>query len=558
MRKRLRLNRPSRRALARGAHAIACVIAACVPMAQAASMPVIITVDAAANRHSISPLIYGLNFASTDMLDDLRVPINRSGGNSGSTYNWQLDARNTGMDWFFESVPIDPKDAFQYNARFVAATRDGHAIPMVTIPLIGRIARLDKDGKPLASFSIAKYGKQKAADVNGMADAGNGLAADGSAIVNDPNDASIVDDPENEQQRVKALVHEFGRAGAGGVRYYMMDNEPSLWHSNHRDIHPEGAHASEIANKVIAYSRAVKAVDPGARIVAPEEWGWTGYHISGFDQQYATAHGLNHLPDRDTEMGGMDYVPWLLMQWKQAGHPVDVFSLHFYPQGGEFKETKDIAGADTPAVELSRNRSTRTLWDTSYKDPSWINSVVALIPMMRQWVDTYYYPGTPIALTEYNWGGDGTMNGATAQADVLGIFGREGLDIATRWGTLTPDMPVYKAIKLYRNYDGKGSGFGTTSVSDLQHDPDQVSSFAALRDRDRVMTIVVINKQLDQSAEALIPISHFAIKGKVEVWQLADNAIARKDDIAAASGQIQSVLPAKSVTLFVLRGTVTR
>jgi hypothetical protein len=557
MRKTTRPNRRSRIAAAVGVHTLACTFGFAVSMARAAPLPVIITVDAAANHHPISPLIYGLNFASTAMLNDLQVPINRAGGNSASTYNWQRDARNTGMDWFFESVPIDSKDPFQYNTRFVAATREGHALPMVTIPMIGRVARLDADGKPLASFSIAKYGKQKASDVNGMADAGNGIGADGTAIANDPNDASIVDDPANEQARVNALVQAFGRAGTGGVRYYAMDNEPSLWHLNHRDIHPEGAHASEIANKVIAYSRAVKAVDPGARIVAPEEWGWTGYHLSGFDQQYAAAHGMNHLPDRDNETGGMDYVPWLLTQWKQAGHPVDVFSLHFYPQGGEFTETKTVV-ADTPAIELSRNRSTRTLWDTTYKDPSWINSVVALIPLMRQWVDTYYYPGTPIALTEYNWGGDATMNGATTQADVLGIFGREGLDIATRWGALTPDMPVYKAFKLYRNYDGKGGGFGTTSVADVQHDPDRVSSFAALRDRDRVLTIIVVNKQLDQSAEALIPISHFAVKGKVEVWQLADNAITRQSDISAVSGQIQSVMPAKSVTLFVLHGAVTR
>lgn len=526
--------------------------------ASAAPLPVIITIDAASNRHPISPLIYGLNFATADTLRDLRAPINRSGGNSASTYNWRIDARNTGRDWFFESMPIASDDRYQYNSRFVETTRDGKALSMLTIPMLGRVAKLDKDGNPLVSFSVSKYGKQKEADTQGLADAGDGIAADGTPIQNDPDDASVPDSPENAQARVKDLVRQFGTAGAGGVRYYLMDNEPSLWHTNHRDVHPEGARASEIANKVIAYARAVKAVDPSARIVAPEEWGWTGYHLSGYDQQYGAAHGLAHLPDRDDEMAGMDYVPWLLRQWKQAGHPIDVFSLHFYPQGGEFKEDKDPKNADTPAIELSRNRSTRVLWDTSYKDPSWINSVVALIPLMRQWVDTYYYPGTPIALTEYNWGGDTTMNGATAQADVLGIFGREGLDIATRWGTMTPDMPVYKAFKLFRNYDGSGSGFGTTSIADIQHDPDQVSSFAALRDRDRVMTIVVINKQRDQPAEALIPISHFAIKGRVEVWQLADNAISRLDDIGAANAQIQHTLPAQSVTLFVLRGAAQR
>lgn len=513
-----------------------------------------IEVDAAAGRHPISPLIYGLNFGTADMLRDLRAPINRSGGNSASTYNWRIDARNTGQDWFYESLPIDPKDPYQYNERFISVTTDAHATPMLSIPMIGRVARLDKDGRPLASFSIAKYGKQQAADVGNLPDAGNGVA-DGAPIKNDADDASMPDDPQSQQQRVARLVRESGNAGPDDMRYYMMDNEPSLWHVNHRDVHPVGAHASEIAGKVIDYSRAVKAADPGARVVAPEEWGWSGYRYSGFDQQYLAAHGPGNPPDRQNETGGLDYVPWLLTQWKQAGHPIDVFSLHFYPQGGEFTETGNAATADTSAVELARNRSTRDLWDTTYKDLTWINSVVALIPLMRRWVNTYYYPGTPIALTEYSWGGDTTMNGATAQADVLGIFGREGLDIATRWGTLNPDMPVYKAFKLYRNYDGQGSGFGTTSIADSQPDPDRVASFAALRDHDRVMTVLVINKQLDQPANAAIIVNHFAVHGSVETWQLKDNALSRLQNTNYADDRLQTTLPPKTVTLFVLHGT---
>ncbi|RKP54544.1 cellulase [Pararobbsia silviterrae] len=534
--------------------------AATLPVNGTAPLPANIVVDAAARRHPISPLIYGLNYATADTLRALRVPIDRSGGNSASTYNWRLDAHNTGVDWFFESLPVDPKAVYQYNDRFVSSARDGHATPMLTIPMIGRVAKLDKDGKPLASFSVAKYGKQQGADPSGWPDAGNGIALDGTPIKNDPDDASVPDDPQSQQARIKRLVQTFGNANAGGVRYYLMDNEPSLWHVGHRDVHPVGAHASEIASRVVTYARAVKAVDPGARVVAPEEWGWNGYRYSGFDQQYlAAGHGgPETAPDKLGETHGMDYVPWLLTQWKQAGHPVDVVSLHFYPQGGEFKETQGAnpAVADAPAIELLRNRSTRDLWDPTYQDPTWIHSVIALIPLMRQWVDTYYDAGTPIAITEYSWGGDTTMNGATAQADVLGIFGREGLDIAARWGTLTPDMPVYKAFALYRNYDGQGSGFGTTSVAatGMQTDPDQVSSFAALRDHDSVLTIVVINKQRDRPADATIAVEHFAAQGKAETWQLADNALARVLDADLAGGQLRATLPPKSVTLFVLRG----
>lgn len=528
-------------------------LALSAPAPQDPPLPVRIAIDAAANRHPISPLIYGLSFATTQTLQDLRVPINRSGGNSASAYNWRLDARNAGKDWYFESLPVNPDDINdQFGARFVALTQAAGAVPMLTIPMMGRVAKLGPDRRPLASFSISKYGPQEAHDPSGLTDAGNGIDQYGQPIVgNDPDDASVPHAPQSEEKRVEELVRKFGPAHAGHERYYLMDNEPSLWQLIHRDIHPVGAHASEIAAKVIAYSRAVKAADPKALVVAPEEWGWQGYRYSGFDQQYAIEHGLKHAPDRQHETHGMDYVPWLLAQWKQAGHPIDVFSLHFYPQSGEYSETDK---ADTPAIELARNRSTRDLWDPNYKDPTWINSVVDLIPRMRRWVDTYYYPGTPIALTEYSWGADASMNGATAQADLLGIFGREGLDIATRWGTPAPATPVYKAFKLYRNYDGKGSGFGATSIADTVPDPDQVSSFAALRSRDGAMTIAVINKQLDRAADVTVALDHFADHGSAQAWQLADNAISRLPDRGYADGRMHCVLPPQSVTLLVIHG----
>ena len=79
-------------------------------------------------------------------------------------------------------------------------------------------------------------------------------------------------------------------------------------------------------------------------------------------------------------------------------------------------------------------------------------------------MNTYYYAGTPIGITEYNWGAEGHINGATTQADIYGIFGREGLDFAARWTTPDTATPTYKAMKMYRNYDGNRSTFGDTSV----------------------------------------------------------------------------------------------
>ncbi|MBO1328192.1 cellulase [Acetobacter suratthaniensis] len=504
-----------------------------------------ITVDGA-TRHPISPLVYGVNFASTETLKDLRVPINRSGGDSASTYNWRVDARNAGKDWYYESVACDPKVSHdQFGPHFISMTRKGGATPMPSLSMLGWQAKLAPDRSRLASFAITKYGPQQDNDADGLFDAGNGYKPDGTPITdNDPHDAQTPSDVQSEQDRLRHVLKEFG---SGALPYVILDNEPSLWQLIHRDVHPVGAHADEIAKKVIDYSAAVKAVSPTTKVVAPEEWGWQGYHYSGFDQQYAIKNGLDHAPDRENITGGMDYVPWLLTQWKAAGHPVDVFSLHFYPQEGEYSDS------DKPEVQLARNRSTRDLWDPTYKDPSWINSVVALVPLMRQWVDQYYYPGTPIALTEYSWGGDKQMNGATAQADVLGILGREGMDIATHWGDLDPDMPVYKAIKLYRNYDSHGGAFGDVSLLTHAPNPDEVSAFAAQRSKDDATTVVVINKRLDAPATAKISLANLPDHGRVESWLLADNTLTRKPDTQYSKGVLDVTLPQQSVLMLVLR-----
>ncbi len=166
-----------------------------------------------------------------------------------------------------------------------------------------------------------------------------------------------------------------------------------------------------------------------------------------------------------------------------------------------------------------------------------------------------YYPGTRIGITEYNWGAEEHINGATAQADLLGIFGREGLDMAVRWGTPAASSPTYKAFKLYRNYDGQGSGFGDTSVSALAPEPDTVSAYAALRSSDGSLTIMVVNKQASNSASLRVALRGFTATGPVQVWQLtAANTLARGADLRVMESRLATTVPASSVTLFVVQG----
>jgi len=543
------------RQLPRGVAAAALVTAltvVCHPATGIAQNPTVtITVDPTANRHPIDPNIYGVAHATTSQLTDLNTPLNRNGGNNTTRYNWQLNADNRGNDWYYESIADTSATAGERGDTFIANSRAASAQAMLTIPTIDWVAKVGPGRSKLAGFSIAKYGPQSDSDWQWFPDAGNGVRADGSFVTgNDPVDANVASTSAFQQSWVQHLVSRWGTNAAGGLRYYILDNEPSLWHSTHRDVRPTGATMDEIKSRMVDFATKIKAVDSSALVVGPEEWGWSGYFYSGFDQQYGSLHGWSVLPDRNNH-GGADYLTWLLGQLKQASTSsgqrlLDVLTVHYYPQGGEFSD--DVSSA----MQLRRNRSTRSLWDPTYVDETWINDRVQLVRRLKTWVSTSY-PGTLVGITEYNWGAENHINGATTQADVFGIFGREGLDMAARWATPGASTPTYKAMKMYRNYDGNKSTFGETSVAATTPNPDAVSAFAAIRTIDGALTVMVINKQLSTSPVSTINLSTFAHRGSAQVWQLtASNVITHLSDVTVSGTTLVTTLPAQSITLFVI------
>jgi Glycoside hydrolase family 44 len=514
-----------------------------------------IAVDALANRHSISPLIYGTAFATSNQLADLNFTMNRSGGNSETRYNWQLNAHNHAADWYFESISDDgPTNSGATADAFVADSKNGGAQAMITIPMIGWMPRLGPNRGKLWSYSTNKYGPQTDSDIHNAPynnpDAGNGVSITNNTHItwNNPGDANFPTNVAFQQTYVQHLLGRWGSSTNGGVGFYIMDNEESIWFSTHQDVHPVGPTMQEIRDDFFTYAGMVKSNDPNALVCGPEEWGWNGYLYSGYDQQNPG------YTDRAAN-GGWDYMPWLLNQIHQhdlgAGYRLlDYFTLHCYPQEG------NVGGVDaSPATALLRNQTTRVFWDSNYVDPSWINKVIMLIPRMKSWVATNY-PGTAIGITEYNWGAETNINGATAQADILGIFGREGLDLATRWTTPTNTSLVYKAMKLYRNYDGNKSIFGDTSILTTVPNPDVVSAFGAVRASDGALTLMVINKDIVNASPLTANITNFNAAGTAQRWQLTSaNVINHLSNLALTNRVLSDLLPAQSITLFVLPAT---
>jgi hypothetical protein len=510
-----------------------------------------LAVDTSADRHAISPLIYGMNFPDAALLKDLGLTVQRWGGNATTRYNWQNDTSNRASDWFFENIPNENANAAALpngssSDTFVEQGRQAGVQTILTIPLIGWTP---KSRAISCGFASAIYAQQqKIDDTHGC---GDGNTPDGKPIFgNDPHDTSQPIAPDFVGDWVQHLVKQFGTGEKSGVAFYNLDNEPFLWHETHRDVHPDPVSYDELRDRTYQYAAALKQADPSAKTLGPSEWGWTGYFYSAKDQA-GGGSWWSSAPDRKAH-GDTPFVEWYMDQMRayeqQHGTRIlDYLDLHYYPQG-QGVTLQGAGDADTQALRL---RSTRSLWDASYKDESWIDEPVRLLPRMQEWAARY--PGTKTALSEYNWGALDSLNGALAQADVLGIFGRERLDMATLWAPPSASQPGAYAFRMFRNYDGKGAAFGDTSLRATSDDPDKLAIYAAERG-DKMLTIMVINKS-NRDLSSAIALQHASVQDSAHVYRYSAaklDAIARGDDINIAGQQISTSFPANSITLIEL------
>jgi len=170
---------------------------------------------------------------------------------------------------------------------------------------------------------------------------------------------------------------------------------------------------------------------------------------------------------------------------------------------------------------------------------------------MKKWAANY--PGVKTGITEYCWGADENIGGALAQAEIEGIMGREGLDLATRWCAPTTGTVTFKAAQLFRNYDGESSTFGDTSISALAPDPDALSAFAALRSKDGALTALVVDKRISELTPLRLRLANFKAGKMAQHFQLsADNKITRLPDVPVVNGALSMDLPPQSINLFIV------
>lgn len=485
--------------------------------ARADAATVAVGIDLSADRRAIDPAIYGVS-GSPD-LARIRYPFVRWGGNSTTRYNWQADIHNTAGDWFFMNI-VDGNGTPGGSAveALLATTLAAGSRPLLTLSTIGWTPLPVQQKR--WSYSVQHYGPQLQTECSYfganppawcMADAGNGrcspsanttghCSSAGLIVGNDPADTSLAAPPSFARDWVAHLQQRFGNAAAGGVRDYALDNEVMLWNSTHRDVHPQAPTYDEIWQRTVDYAGAVKQQDPSARLFGPVTWGYCDLFGSAADNCVDGADRAAH--------GGTPFVKWYLQ--KVCAHAqltgvrlVDYLDLHYYPQGSGVVDFNDPpAGSETTEIAARRLRSLKELHDPSWSSESWISDLgnsapwfyarPQLLRRARAWIDEAC-PGTKLAITEYNWGADNGASSAIAQAELLSIFAREGVDAAARWVAPEADSLVERAFRLYLDYDGQGRRVEGFSVRATSADADALGAYAVHLPGQRVM-LLLINK----------------------------------------------------------------
>lgn len=547
--------------------------------------PVTVSVDPNQDRHAISPLIYGVNWADATQLATGLYTANRRGGNATTRYNWLIDTSNRAFDYFFLNIHEGGSNGASADS-FVSSTLAAGAEVVMTMP----IDQVAKSTARAPGFSISKYGPQTSNEcsqnpgVPGCSNNGNGIcdpnvnftlcgavrccnpsspAVPGSPGLryitgNSASDTSVpVDLDAHVGDFVSHLVSNFGTAATTGVRFYNLDNEPMLWDSTHRDVHPAPPGYDEVWAKGLAAATEIKSRDATAEILGPETWGWCDFWTSAKD---AAAGGCVDGNDRAAH-GGLSWPAWYMQQScanrLPAGHPaagrlpIDWLDIHFYPQGSQVAGVEgDQSVEDGAATVAARLRSLKELYDPTWASESWISDltvkVVQLIPRMRAWRDAYC-PDMKLALAEYKWGRDNTLSGALAQAEALAIFGREGLDMALRWVAPQSNSLAEEAYRLYRNYDRAGSQVSGDSVRAVSGDVDGVGSYA-VRSADGKLFVLLFNKGT-VARDVTVTVAGGVTSATVDLWRLDGAGLAVAGTLASTSTGFTATLPARSATL---------
>lgn len=439
-----------------------------------------IEVEAMTTGHKISPYIYGSNviYGISHRENDLSTLV-RLGGNRTTGFNWENNASNSGRDWHHSSDDYMAERVVEGSrgdvpgsvaATFVKNCIKRGQTPMFTIPICQYVTA-DKSGEVVSGDS-SRWIKNFAAKNSPF------------SLLPDTTDGAVYAD-----ECVNFLTDV---AKGKGRIIYALDNEPSLWHRSHSRLCPTQITCKDFMLRTINFAKAIKKVDSEAMVAGFVSFGYTGFNTfnSAADwDSIKTANGYDWFIDY--------FLDEISKTRDSVGRTVvDILDLHWYPEARGDKRIIDN-DADSPIDRAARLQAPRSLWDSTFTEKSWITSMpiyyLPLLPKVKASIERYC-PDLKLAFTEFKYGGDNDISGTIALADVLGLFGRHDIYAACNWNsTETFSNATYR---LYRDYDGQRSAFGSYVLDCRSDMPSSVGSvYASTSNKDcSDVHIMIINK----------------------------------------------------------------
>jgi uncharacterized repeat protein (TIGR03803 family) len=521
---------------------------------------VTVTVNPLANRHTISPLIYGVNLPPSEAyLQDTGATFTRWAGQSLSNYNWQTNDTNTAENYYFMNTNLNTQPGttdpmYSSSQNYVSSVVAAGATPLISL---GALPWVAKDGTSY-SYSVAKYGAQ-CSELSYLPDVGDGLETDcATPVTGSPDDAYVPirdvpgsNDPAGtvyRNQWVQALAAKFGT----GPHIYGVDNEIEFWNTDHQDTWGTTVTGyNDFRNVFLTEAPQIKQWDPNAIVIGPDNCCWYFY--------WNTLNNGDHAAHAN-----QDFSPWWLNEvlWADTvsgKRSLDWFDLHVYMN----PTTSGMSTAATNALYL---RLMRDLWDPTYTEeqPDFNpyatsmqpNPLIALrIPRMRALVN-YIYPGTQFDFTEWNRldCNDTLFVTALMTAEEYAIFGMENLYASARWPAPAVTTSSYWALKLFRNYDGNHGTFAPISVQATNNgNVNLFSSYAGINAAGTQMTLMLVNKDPANQVQATLNLGGFQASSQ-STYMLTQTY---GGGILSSTGQTPGTvtIPPYTAMLVVLNGT---
>ncbi len=477
----------------------------------------------------VSPYIYGINGLGTFVQQKTRWGLIRKGGNTYSDWNWTNNYLNAGSTQCFWQGHAGGGAALAG-----AITHDTDGIPaaqavgeayLATVPIGEHVAAaFDNDTAAnnlcpvTAPDCYGGIGPSTGVNTNSLdfvsTNAGsaafvpNAASKPGAFCTCAPSEpcggaqCGVSTNPVYQDEFVNYIKTNYGSGGA--PVFFELDNEPNYWGAVHPELWPFtgtlpcqtfSVTDDDILSRDEQFAAAVKKAWPATKVFGPT--------VSQDGIVYA------HSYDKDAHWP-VEFLDYYLGEMAKASASagmalLDVLDVHYY---------NNRSGDPSQCVQ-----NPRMFWDPNYTaasvmttdqvdfaysgidgyfDTAWYPR--RLIPRLFDKIAIAYPAGGPqapaLAFSEYNSGCEDTIAGAIAEADDLGVFGREGVFAAT----VLPVMPVANnylvaAFDLYRNYDGNGAVVGDTAVAASTSSVDDASVYAFASSSDAsAVDVVAINK----------------------------------------------------------------